>query len=134
MLHVASEVRMVSQVDIEIHRTLGSLVEGMAGIKEDMLEIKSAMEKQDGKSAESRAAMRSRLEEVADRVGGLETTSAEMKRDIGDMKPVTDQVKRWQTMGIGALGVVGIGGAVLGVSFGDVVKRIFSLLTGGKIG
>jgi hypothetical protein len=49
------------------------------------------------------------------------------------MKPVTDDVKRWKVMGLGALGVVGIGGAVLGVSFGDAVKRLLNIITGGRV-
>jgi hypothetical protein len=36
-------------------------------------------------------------------------------------------------MGIGALGMIGVGGVALGVSFGDAVKRLLSLLTGGKL-
>lgn len=34
-------------------------------------------------------------------------------------------------MGIGALGVIGIGGAALGVTFADVVKRSLMLHRGG---
>lgn len=39
------------------------------------------------------------------------------------MKPVTDDVNRWKLMGIGALGVIGIGGMV-GVIFADALRRI----------
>lgn len=31
-----------------------------------------------------------------------------------DLKPVTDDVKRWRVMGLGALGVIGIGGSAFG--------------------
>lgn len=42
-------------------------------------------------------------------------------------------VKRWRLIGLGALGVIGIAGMALGVIFADVVKRAFTILTGGKI-
>jgi hypothetical protein len=51
-----------------------------------------------------------------------------VKDDIAEMKPVTEDVRKWKLMGIGALGVIGIGGASLGVTFADVVKRGLALL------
>ncbi|SEI09137.1 Protein of unknown function [Rhizobium tibeticum] len=40
------------------------------------------------------------------------------------MRPVTDDVKRWKLMGLGAIGVIGIGSMALGVTFADVIRRI----------
>lgn len=35
---------------------------------------------------------------------------------INDIKPVTDEVTRWKFQGLGALGVIGIGGAAFGAA------------------
>jgi hypothetical protein len=41
-------------------------------------------------------------------VGDLKTDVATMKTDIADTKAVTEDVKKWKLMGMGALGVTGI--------------------------
>ncbi|EJL54362.1 hypothetical protein PMI09_02453 [Rhizobium sp. CF122] len=46
------------------------------------------------------------------------------------MKPVTEDVKRWKLMGLGALGVIGVGSMALGVTFADVIRRIFIAVFG----
>ena len=82
------------------------------------------------KSAESRAVVHRRMDEIVSRVGHIETGMSEMKEDVSEMKPVTDDVKRWKLMGIGALGVIGIGGMVLGVTFADAIRRIGLVIIG----
>ncbi|MCD2184734.1 DUF1515 family protein [Rhizobium sp. GN54] len=52
-----------------------------------------------------------------------------MKEDVLEMKPVTDDVKRWKLMDIGSLGVIGIGGMVVGVTFADAPPPLASLLS-----
>jgi hypothetical protein len=56
------------------------------------------------------------MDEIISEVGEIKTDIAIIKDVIGDAKAVTDDVKKWKRMGIGALGVVGIGGAALGVT------------------
>ncbi|QDG94783.1 DUF1515 domain-containing protein (plasmid) [Rhizobium sp. NIBRBAC000502774] len=63
-------------------------------------------------------------------VGQVETSVSSLKDGVSDMKPVTDDVRRWKLMGIGALGMIGIAGIALGVSFADALKRVGSLLIG----
>ncbi|OHV84135.1 hypothetical protein LCM4573_00010 [Rhizobium sp. LCM 4573] len=53
-----------------------------------------------------------------------------LRRGDFEMKPVTEDVKRWKLMGMGALGMMGIAGIALGVSFADALKRIAGLLMG----
>jgi hypothetical protein len=125
---------MVQEIDAAVHRQLGELIAGMRGLQESVKRVEDQALRSEDKSAESRAVVHRRMDEISTRVGSVEASIASVKEDVIEMKPITDDVRRWRMMGIGALGVVGIGGAVLGVSFGDVVKRIFSLLTGGKIG
>jgi ElaB/YqjD/DUF883 family membrane-anchored ribosome-binding protein len=105
---------------------------GSLAAKVDML-IEASKRAED-KSDKSRAAMHKRVDELVDRVGGVEVVQAQTQKDITDMKPVTDDVKRWKIMGIGAMGIVGIAAAALGVTFGDVVKRVVMVMTGGKVG
>lgn len=50
-----------------------------------------------------------------------------VKDDVAEMKPVTDEVKRWKLMGIGALGVVGIGGASIGYAFQQPIDWLLKL-------
>jgi glucose-6-phosphate isomerase len=51
-----------------------------------------------------------------------------MQGDISEMKPVTEDVRKWKLIGMGALGVIGIGGSSLGVVFADTFKRLLMLL------
>ena len=44
----------------------------------------------------------------------VEDTRYLKKALIEDIKPVTDDVRRWRLMGMGALAIVGVGGAALG--------------------
>ncbi|WP_371258834.1 DUF1515 family protein [Ensifer sp. ZNC0028] len=46
------------------------------------------------------------------------------------MRPITDDVKRWKLMGIGALGVTGIAAMALGVSFAEAIRRIAFVVIG----
>ena len=63
---------------------------------------------------------------------GAQTKSshASVTSDVSQMKPVTDDVKRWKRMGIGGLGVIGIGGIALGVTFTDAIGRIGMVIIG----
>lgn len=71
------------------------------------------------------------MDELIGRVVHLETSTATIVADVAEMKPVTDGVKRWKPMGIGALGVTGIVGMALGVSFGEEIRGIV-LAIGGR--
>lgn len=41
-----------------------------------------------------------------------------------DVKPVTDDVKRWRLMGMGAIGIIGVGGAAFGASVLWVLNQL----------
>jgi hypothetical protein len=124
---------MAQEIDAAVHRQLGELVAGMRGLQEAVKRVEDQALRSEDKSAESRAVVHRRMDEISTRVGSVEASIASVKEDVIEMKPVTDDVKRWKVMGLGALGVVGIGGAVLGVSFGDAVKRLLNIITGGKV-
>lgn len=116
--------------DESVERTLGKLLANVEALSEKFDSFEE-------KSDESRAGMHERMDKIIDRVGALETANAvitsdieTVKKDISDIKPVTDDVKRWRLMGMGALGVTGIAFAALGVSFSDAIKRIIAALAG----
>jgi hypothetical protein len=60
----------------------------------------------------------------------VEATVVTVQDDISEMRPVTDDVKRWKLMGLGALGVIGIGGMAMGVTFADAIRRIGAVILG----
>jgi len=51
-----------------------------------------------------------RLDDMVDRVGKVEIAVADTQEEIAEMKPITEDVRRWKLMGLGAVGLVGIGG------------------------
>ncbi|RWN78271.1 MAG: DUF1515 domain-containing protein [Mesorhizobium sp.] len=91
----------------DIYNQLGQLTATMNAVSKHL-------EQQDRNSASSRANMHRRLDEVVHRVGTLESDMAAVKDDTADVKDVTDEVRQWKQRGLGALGVIGIAGTVLG--------------------
>ncbi|MGN7879369.1 DUF1515 family protein [Sinorhizobium sp. Sb3] len=89
-----------TEIDAAVHRQLGELVAGMRGLQE------------------------------FDRVGDLEASVSTIDANVAEMKPVTDDVKRWKLMGIGALGVTGIAAMALGVSFAEAIRLIVFVILG----
>jgi len=91
----------------EIFDRLGQLTAEMKAVSEHL-------SRQDQKSEASRANMHRRLDEVVLRVGYLESDMNAVKTTTSEVKVVTDEVVEWKQRGMGALAVIGIGGAVLG--------------------
>jgi hypothetical protein len=89
-----------------------------------------ASRRSDEKSEASRAVVHRRLDEVVDRVGKVETSIVTVQEDVTEMKPVTDEVRRWKLMGMGALAVTGVAAMALGVTFSEALKRIGMVLIG----
>lgn len=116
--------------DPEVYRLLGQLVEGQRSQQEATRRLEEALARSDAKSDSSRAIVHRRIDEMVDRTAALETDVRTVTSDIREMKPVTEKVRNWEKMGIGALGMVGIGGVALGVSFSDALQRLAGLLTG----
>ena len=56
------------------------------------------------------------------RLARAEASVLAIGTDVAEMKPVTDDVRRWKLMGIGALGVTGIAAMALGVSFAEAIR------------
>jgi len=67
------------------------------------------------------------MDEIVAEVGDIKTDIATITGQVKDSKAVTDQVKQWKLMGLGALGVVGIGGTTLGVTLASSVEWVAKL-------
>ncbi len=118
------------EIDAAVHRQLGELVAGMRGLQESIRRLEEGSVRAEDKAATSRAAVHQRMDQLVDRVGDLEVSVSTIDSNVAEMKPVTDDVKRWKLMGIGALGVTGIAAMALGVSFAEAIRRVVFVIIG----
>ena len=121
---------MAPSEDAAVHRQLGELVAGMRSLQESIRRLEEGSMRAEDKAATSRAAVHQRMDQLVDRVGYVEASVATIGEDVSEMRPVTDDVKRWKLMGIGALGVTGIAAMALGVSFAEAIRRIAFVVIG----
>ncbi|MBP1873558.1 hypothetical protein J2Z19_003273 [Ensifer adhaerens] len=119
-----------TEIDAAVHRQLGELVAGMRGLQDSIKRLEDGATRAEDKAAASRAGVHSRMDQLVDRVGDVEASVTSIGADVAEMKPVTDDVKRWKLMGIGALGVTGIAAMALGVSFAEAIRRIVFVIIG----
>lgn len=103
---------MGSIAEANQERTLGQLLAKVENIEKTL-----------SKADESRAAVHRRIDDVVDEMGAVKSDIGGFKSDLKAMsktvqgtKDVTDEVRRWKLMGLGALGVVGMGGTALGAA------------------
>jgi hypothetical protein len=109
--------------DASVHRQLGELVAGVKNLQE-------SFRRSEYKSDQNRATMHRRLDEMVGRVEKVERRVASVQDDVTEMKPVTEDVRRWKLMGVGAFGVIGIGGIAMGVTFADAIRRVGAIVFG----
>ncbi|MBB4277012.1 hypothetical protein GGE12_004810 [Rhizobium mongolense] len=112
-----------TEFDPRMHQQMGEVLA-------EIRNLRDAFRQSEIKSDSSRATMHQRMDMLVDRVGKVEGTVAAVQEDISEMRPVTDDVKRWKLMGIGALAVIGIGGMAMGVTFADAIRRIGAVILG----
>lgn len=118
----------MTEDDAAVHRTLGQLLEAVKHLGGEVHNIRGDMLRSEQKSDESRAILHRRVDQLVDRVGSVEASVSQTRSDIVDMKPVTDDVKKWKLMGMGALGVVGVGGVALGVTLAGFFDQLVRLI------
>lgn len=70
------------------------------------------------------------MDDLVDRVGKVEGSVVQVSEDVNEMKPVTDDVRKWKLMGMGALAVVGLGGTALGVSIAGFFEQLSRFFKG----
>lgn len=102
----------------------------MGEVLAEIRNLRDAFRQAEIKSDTSRATMHQRMDQLVDRVGKVEGGVAAVQEDVTEMKPVTDEVRRWKLMGMGALGVTGLAAMALGVTFSEALKRIGMVLIG----
>lgn len=86
------------------------------------------------RASDSRTQIQRHLEEQDDAMQAIVVSATQTQdevrfmRDtlINDVKPVTDDVKRWRLMGVGAIGITGIGAAWLTANFSWLIDVITS--------
>lgn len=101
-----------------VERTLGLILGKLESI-----------EKEQAKANDSRVVLHKRMDDIVDELSDVKADFAIVKPQIADAVTVTNDVKKWRLMGLGALGVVGIGGTAFGVSIAssfEWVTRLFS--------
>ncbi|TDW21084.1 uncharacterized protein DUF1515 [Rhizobium azibense] len=114
---------MSPDYDPRMHQQMGEVLA-------EIRNLRDAFRQSEIKSDSSRATMHQRMDQLVDRVGKVEGTVTAVQEDITEMRPVTDEVKRWKLMGIGALGMIGIGSMALGVTFAEAIRRIADVVMG----
>jgi len=107
---------MTGKLD-EISKAIGGLEQAVIGLRNDLQASES-------RSVDHRATLHRRVDELVSDVGNLGVKVASMEATVTDSKTVTDDVKRWKLMGMGALAVVGLGGTALGVMMANSLEAI----------
>ena len=112
----------------DIYKPIGALIAKVQGLRRDMeaSERRAALENRD--ADEKRVVVHRRMDEIVAEVGDLKTDIATITGQVKDSKVVTDQVKQWKLMGMGALAIAAIGGTALGVSIANSFEWVANLL------
>lgn len=105
--------------DSSVDHKLGIVIGKLGGI-EDRLEAQDT----------SRAKLHGRVDEVVQRIGRIESEQTAMKVSIASATEVTDEVRRWKLMGVGALAVTGMGAAAIGSFVTVYWSKFVAAITG----
>ena len=119
---------MTSKLD-DISMAIGRMEAEVAGLRRDF-------QSSELRSVDHRAGVHRRMDElvgdlsdVGEKLAAATAKIEAVSDDVAEMKPVTDEVRRWKLMGIGALGVVGIGGASIGYAFQAPIDWLLRLMS-----
>jgi hypothetical protein len=107
---------MTGKLD-EISKAIGGLEQAVIGLRRDL-------QQSEKNSVDHRTNLHRRVDDLVSDVGDLGAKVASMEATVTDSKSVTDDVKRWKLMGMGALAVVGLGGTALGVMVANSLEAI----------
>lgn len=113
---------------------LDDISEAIGDLRAEVRALHRMLETSDRRAAEHRQGVHRRMDGIVEDLGEVKAEVLvanqkieTVKEDVADMKPVTDEVKRWKLMGIGALGVVGVGGASIGYAFQQPIDWMLKL-------
>ncbi|UXN64394.1 DUF1515 domain-containing protein [Phyllobacterium sp. A18/5-2] len=111
----------------DIYKAIGTLSAQVDGLRRDIDASERRAGAENREADEKRAQVHRRMDDLITEVGDIKTDIATITEQVKDSKTVTDDVKKWKAMGIGALGVVGIGGTALGVSLASYFEWLAKL-------
>jgi len=114
----------------EVYKAIGTLTAEVSGLRRDIQESDQRAAVSNRRADEHRTVMHRRVDELVAEVGGLKTDMVSVKRDLTDAKAVTEEVKRWKLMGLGALGVTGIAAGAIGSAITYFWSDLLRLLRG----
>lgn len=110
---------------------LGQLIEGVAGLRRDITDMRGDFDTEKDHAHESRKDVHRKIDDLAGRVGAVEGTiqvaghvTAQTRDKVAameatltdDVKPTVDEFKRMKLLGWGFLSVVGLGGTAFGAA------------------
>lgn len=97
----------------ELYQVIGGLVSDIKNVQKAIEKSEISAVKAADAATLSRVEIHRRLDHVVTDVSQVKEDVAEMKTDVASAKQVTEEVKRWKLMGMGALGVTGIATAAI---------------------
>lgn len=112
----------------EIFRAIGELTADVKGLRRDFQAGETRQTEHARRADEHRTVIHARVDDMVNEVGALQTRMASMESTVSDSKAVTDEVRKWKLMGIGALAIVGFGGTALGVALAGALDWIGKLI------
>lgn len=115
----------------DLYRAIGALTSEVTALRRDLQESDTRATESNRRADEHRATVHRRVDELVTEVDGIKTDIVTMKRDLADTKEVTEEVKRWKLMGLGALGVTGLAAGFIGSAFTYFWTDLMRLLRGG---
>lgn len=124
---------------------LGQLIEGVAGLRRDITDLRDDFDTEKDHAHDSRKDVHRKIDELTGRVGDVETTvqvagqvTAQTRDRIDamdstlnkDVKPTVDEFKRMKMIGWSVVGIVGLGGTAFGASLIWWGEQVGSALRG----
>ena len=114
----------------ELYQIIGGLVSDIKNVQKAVEKSETSAVKAADEATKSRAEMNARFDHVVSDVAQVKEDVAEMKSDVASAKEVTEEVKRWKLMGMGALGVTGIAAGAIGASLATWWDAIWTAIKG----
>lgn len=114
----------------DIYKAIGTLSAQFDGLRRDIDAAERRAGAENREADEKRAIMHRRMDEVISEVSDIKVDIAQITSQVSDSKAVTDQVKQWKLMGLGALGVVGIAAGALGTIIATYWQDLIKIFRG----
>lgn len=111
----------------DLFKAIGELSAEVKSLRRDIDASERRAGAENREADQKRAVVHRRMDELIEEFGVVKVHMATISTKVDDSKKVTDEVKKWKLMGIGALGVVGLAGAALGVTLASSVEWVAKL-------